>query len=299
MKTLRSLAFASVLALLAAVFFSGCSWLGKGKEVADAYSVTTTAKSGSFTGSYSITKLKAGTPTGKAESAVFSGAWDELDPNAPKSRFAVTAGKQTITGVAPGNGYMYSDFGSGFVDRTKLAKNKKPADTKTSNKISSALANAVVNFRDGQPIANSDGTQTPTIVADISRMKLCGPSLRQVIRAFNSSMKSSSADIDLRISRKATRAISRSCNKLLVTPPQLTFGISAGALTDFLADFDVRAGARRRIHFELHFAGLGVPQTGFDVPKSKSKAKPGGWVPLRRKMHNRLARVESGGSPLK
>jgi len=298
-KTLRSFAFASVLALLAAVFFAGCSWLGKGKEVADAYSVTTTAKSGSFAGGYTITKLKAGAPSGKVESASFSGAWDELDPNAPKFRYVTTAGKQTMTVVAPGNGYVYADLGSGFVDRTKLAKNKKPTDTKTSNKISSALANAVVNFRDGQPIANADGTQTPTIVADISRMKLCGPSLRQVIRAFNSSLKSSSADIDLRVSKKAMRAISRSCNKLLVSPPQLTFGIGAGAMTDFLADFDVRDSARRRIHFELHFAGLGAPQSGFVIPKSKSKAKSGGWVPLRRKMHARLAQVESGGSPLR
>lgn len=296
----RSLLSVFALVVFSAVVFAGCSWLGKGKEVADAYTATMNAKSASFTGSWSVTPVKKNGSLGKTEVESFSGAYDELDPSKPKFRFTTVAYGETTEIVAPGNGKVYVKLG-GDVTSAKLGKNKKPTTDGASNKFSSALANAVVNFRDGAPVTRADGTQAPTIVADISRNKLCGQSLRQMVRAFNAEGSSKNlSELKLHISKKETRGLSRACSKMLPSPPVLTFGIVAGQLTDFVADVELRIDRRFKSRFELHYAAIGQPQTDFVIPK-KSKSKPvdSSWAPLRRKMNAAVDRVEALGHELR
>lgn len=296
----RSLLTVFALVVFSAVVFAGCSWLGKGKEVADAYAATVNAKSASFTGSWSVTPVKKNGSLGKTEVESFSGAYDELDPSRPKFRFTTVAYGETTEIVAPGNGKVYVKL-DGDVISTKLGKNKKPTSDGASNKFSSALANAVVNFRDGAPVTRADGTQAPAIVADISRNKLCGQSLRQMVRAFNSEAGSKDlSELRLHISKKETRGMSRGCSKLLPSPPVLTFGIVAGQLTDFVADVELRIDRRFKSHFELHYAAIGQPQTDFVVPKkSKSKPSENPWAPLRRSMSRAIDRAAAAGHELR
>lgn len=288
----RSLAFVVLALLLALAAFvaSGCSLLGKGMEVADAYNATQNAKSGAYSGSYSSTRF---TKEGKAVASAtgtFEGAWDELNPKKPKFRLKTFGADDDAIYIAPGNGKLYVSDGR-WLDSITLGKNKKFTDQKSTDKVNNAFASSLVNFRDGEP-----NGQTRTIVADISRVQLCGPSLRQFVRVINNDSRMRRERIH--ISKKITRLLSQGCVHTLATPPMLSFGITGGLLTDFSLDFSVRESRtskeRVAVHFELHMTGIGQPQGGFRFENGENRPI---WAPQARRM--RAAAERAVGAPLR
>jgi hypothetical protein len=161
----------------------------------------------------------------------------------------------------------------GETDSVKIPKTVQPTGKQQAlgEKLSNALAAAFVNFRDAPPVARADGTQVQGIAADVSRNKLCGPSVRSVVRTANGSKLLGKSKRD-RIGGRDTRAFSHICSKTLVGNPLITFGLDAGFLTNIQLTAVGRAEHRSfTVAFSLEYAGLNQPQTGFDIPPSKSK----------------------------
>lgn len=270
-RTAALIALATSAVIFAAVF-SGCSWLGKGMEVSDAYKKANEAKTGAF-----YTEFSASAPETRRQEVLeefysMTGAWDNTDPAHPKSRVEVTVDEETFKFIEPGNGRLYFSF-EGETDYAKLDTKDRPRTKKTSNKFINAIARSVVNFRDAPAVTNGVGQPIPAIAADVSRVKLCGISLRQAVRSINSSSVVRE-EAGMRITKRETREVSNLCVKSFPTPPQLTFGIDNGLLTDYRLDGTVRDGRRKvEFHWKLQLTGLNQPQTGFIPPKASSKGK--------------------------
>lgn len=272
------------LLIVLATTLSGCSWLGKGKEVSDAYSNTENAASAAFTASVSVTESrKIGRPA-RTETETASGAYDYRDPARPRARSESTVDGKRFAVVQPGNGRIYFD-NNGEVASEKLPKDRKLVDSMTMSKVLNAFASAFVNFRDAPPLTSAVGAAVPAIAADIGRVKACGKSLRQALRALLDSSTNEKARI--RVTKKETRGLSRECNKALPTPPSVTFGIENGFLTNFVLDLDVRESAKTvAVRIQIQLSGIGQPQTEFDVPKSSKR----GRVATQQDLDDRAAR---------
>lgn len=262
---------AAVLSLIAVAAFSGCAWLGKGKEVSDAYANTENAKSAAFTASLSVTSPRELGKPAKTETDTVTGAVDNLDPAHPKSRYESYVDGERIYVVQPGNGRVYTQIGK-QVSSGMLPKDRKMVDSVSKNKVLTAFASAFVNFRDASPLVNGEGASVPAIAADVSRVKVCGPSMRQALRALLNSSTNKKARV--RVTKRETRGLSKACNKALPTPPLATFGILNGFMTDFVLDLEIEDSDEVfAVRFELHLSGLGQPQTGFNVPRASKKGK--------------------------
>lgn len=260
------------IAILSSAALTGCSWLGKGKEVADAYERTREAKSGAYFASLEITAPKRGKQSRIEEYYAASGAFDSTDADHPKSRGEVSINGDNTVYVEPGNGRIYitEDRKTEYI---KVAKDDRPEAQENGEGFLEAIARSVVNFHDARPITSRVGQPVPAIGADVSRTKLCGESLRAVARTINNSDLNDD-DVDFRVTNSDVKAGTRWCTKQLPTTPTLTFGIENGLLTDFLLDGSVRFGKRNvSIRAKLQFLGLNQPQTGFTPPKVSKKSK--------------------------
>jgi hypothetical protein len=253
-------------ALLASFAFSGCAWLGKGKDVADAYTNTRNAKSGSYSVDFSVDAPGNSRAEEISESFLITGAFDSNDPAHPMARAATTIDGKKYSFVEPGNGKEYVTY-EGETTSYKLPKQTRSEDTTTTNKLLDALAAAIVNFRDAPALTNGAGVSVPAIAADVSRSKLCGYSLRASARAINSS-KILGEDFPIHIRKSEVRSLGHACSHALASPPQLTFGIDNGSLTEFLLLVKLRDSGRIvTIDSGIHLLGLNQPQTGFVPPK--------------------------------
>lgn len=272
------------LAVVSLVIFSGCSWLGKGKDVADAFTATNNAKSASLTASFSVTTPRRLGRPAETETFTMTGAYDFLDPAHPKQRYDLRIDGERFYVVQPGNGKVYFEY-DGEVVATKLPKtqNTPPVDSGLGKKLRDALAASIVNFRDGAPLTAPSGAQVPTILADIKRSTLCGKSLRQSVRAMNASAERREAGMK-RVKKREAKRVSRECNRSLPRPVQLTFGIAAGYMTDFILDMPIRDGGRVfETKTELHLEAIGQPQGDFPIPKKKARTvRSGGFSALVR-----------------
>ncbi|MBJ7458571.1 MAG: hypothetical protein JHD02_05230 [Thermoleophilaceae bacterium] len=270
-RTAALVALATSAVIFAAVF-SGCSWLGKGMEVSDAYKKANEAKSGAFYTEFSASAPKTRRQEVLEEFYSMTGAWDNTDPAHPKSRMEVTVDGETFKYIEPGNGRVYFSY-DGETDYVKLGAKDRPRTKNTSNKFINAIARAVVNFRDAPAVTNGVGQPIPAIAADVSRVKLCGISLRQAVRSINNSSLVRN-EVGVRITRRETREAANLCVKSFPTSPQLTFGIDNGLLTDYRLQGTVRDGKRIvDVNWKLQLTGLNQPQTGFIPPKASSKGK--------------------------
>lgn len=273
----RSLARPAALLVIAAItifsatVLSGCSWLGKGMEVSDAYKKTNEAKSGAYFASLEVTAPKRGKQKKIEEYYAASGAFDATDADHPKSHGEITVDGDTVSFVEPGNGRFYFTE-DGETDYVKVPKNDRPEGKENGESILDAVARAVVNFRDAPPVTNRVGQPIPAIAADVSRVKLCGESLRAAARTINKSALNDD-ELGLRITKSDMREGTRWCSKQMPTSPMLTFGIENGLLTDFVLDGTVLVDKRTiTIQAKLQFVGLNQPQTGFVPPKVSKKS---------------------------
>jgi hypothetical protein len=268
----RLIALAAVT-ILSATAFAGCSWLGKGMEVSDAYKKTNEAKSGAYFASFEITAPKRGKQRRIEEFYTASGAFDVTDADHPRSHGEFTFDDETVSFVEPGNGRVYITEDR-KTDYIKLPKNDRPEGKKNGEDLLGAVARAVVNFRDAPPVTNRVGQPIPAIAADISRAKLCGESLRAAARTINRSALNKD-EVDFRITRSDMREGTRWCSKQMPAAPSLTFGIDNGLLTDFVLDGTVLIDRRKvTIQAKLQYLGLNQPQTGF-IPPKVTKKSPG------------------------
>lgn len=275
---MKSLA-ATALVISAAIVFAGCSWLGKGKEVADAYAATSKAKSLAFDASLVISAPRKGKQRAERYQLDSRGAIDQTDPAHPKSRVStVVDGTRTVV-VQPGNGKVYMRSGKDY-SIMKLPRKQAGlalVDQATSTTINDALSASVVNFRDALAVTDATGAPTPAISADVSRRQLCGLTLRISMRALSRGKILGEQLLDP-MSPRELRLLSRGCNKVLASPPLLTFGIANGYMTVLLAELRVRAQRRIvTIRAEFRFSGIDQPQTGFDPP-SRAGTKTVGLV---------------------
>jgi hypothetical protein len=263
---------AVALAVLAAGLLTGCAWLGKGKDVADAFANTKAAKTGAYSLTLNVTAPRKGRERPVNETVAVQGAYDNTDEANPKMRATLTEGSETFSLVAPGNGRVYFTI-DGETDSAKIPKTVKPTQKQQelSDKLSNALAAAFVNFRDAPPVVRSNGAQVQGIAADISRNKVCGPSVRSIVRTINGSKLLGGSKRD-RIRGRDTRAFSHICSKSIVGNPLITFGLDAGFLTNIQVAAKARAEHRTfSVAFSLEYSGLNQPQTGFDIPPSSDK----------------------------
>lgn len=268
----RALLAISAIAVFSALVFSGCAWLGKGMEVSDAYKKTNEAKTGAYFASIEVTAPRHGRDKKIDEYIAATGAFDITDADHPMSRGEITIDGDTSSYVEPGNGRLYLTE-DGKTDYVKLEKDDRPEGKDDSETLVDALARSVVNFRDAPPVTNAVGQPIPAIAADISRVKLCGESLRAAARAINKSAFNDD-DYELRITKADMREGTRWCSKQLPVAPALTFGLDNGYLTDFTLTGKAKDSGRH-ISFvlKLQYSGLNQPQTGFIPPKVSKKAK--------------------------
>jgi len=173
-RTAATLAALAAVALIA-LTLSGCAWLGKGKDVADAYANTKAAKTGAYSLTLSVKAPRRRQAKPVNETVTAQGAYDQTDPNNVKFRLTEGVANDSIAIVAPGNGRVYVTIG-GQTASEKIPKTVAPTAKQQalSGRFSDALAGAFVNFRDAPPVVRSDGTQIQGIAADISRNKVCG-----------------------------------------------------------------------------------------------------------------------------
>ena len=108
---------------------------------------------------------------------------------------------------------LYFSF-DGETDYAKLDTKDRPRTKKTSNKFLNAIARSVVNFRDAPAVTNGVGQPIPAIAADVSRVKLCGISLRQAVRSINSSSVVRE-EAGMRITKRETREVSHLCVEVI------------------------------------------------------------------------------------
>jgi hypothetical protein len=280
---------ALLLVVVAALGVSGCNWLGKGKEVADAYTALNAAKTGQFVIGIRTEAVDGFKAIEKSEGITITGAFDSTDPNKPKFRVSGTDGGETVQLVQPGDGKIYLTDG-GETTSAKLPKQaKKPlAVNPIGTKIADALARSVVNFHDVEPLVGPDGQAVPAIGAQIGRVKLCRDATRSIAKTFNARVFTGELRKE-KIRERDKKQLVRGCSKIFAAPPELTFGITAGALSDFNLNFIVRDGRERlRVIFTSHFSNLNEPQTGFDIPKTT----PSGGFGAPPKVRGLLNRVE-------
>jgi hypothetical protein len=272
-RTIALASTAAVMILFVSVL-SGCAWLGKGMEVSDAYKKANEAKSGAFITSFEVSEPKQGKLRAYSLQISASGAFDSTDAKHPKSRGEATADGDTVSWVEPGNGRFYFTDEDGLTDFVKIPAGDRPAGKQNGDSILDAVARAVVNFRDAPPVTNATGQPIPAIAADISRAKLCGVSLRAAARTINNSSLNDDTDFRLHISKRDQRAGTSWCSHQMPTPPQLTFGIDNGVLTDYALAGTVRDEKRvASITWKLQLFGLNQPQVGFVPPKLSAKSK--------------------------
>jgi hypothetical protein len=254
----------SVLIALAAVGLSGCTWTGKGKDVAQAMEKTAAYKSRAFAGSMDFKASGAGSKD--SFSMTFTGASDNSDPANPRMEMSMTMQGQSFTIAMPGDGNMYMAMPQGTfgvpvppADRSKTAID--------SAAIYAALGKAIGHFQDSQPMQNAAGKSVPTITAKVDRGKLCS----EVLPAFGELMSKASAGSGvggMSSLGAGGGGLAGFCKIMLVGDPQVWFGIDNGALTDVSLHADLAFPGAGPMAFtvQYHEYNQGQPQPSIKKP---------------------------------
>ncbi|MFY9488376.1 MAG: hypothetical protein WAP35_06755 [Solirubrobacterales bacterium] len=230
-KHLR-LALALSLFALSGLLLAGCTWTGKGKEVADAFEKTAAIKTATYSGSMKMQIVGApGTAAGDDTfDMTFTGAADSTNPAAPKASMTMEMMGERIEVAEPGDGNIYMASRAGAygapinpVDRAKSEK--------TFARILAALEPAIGNFRDGSPMTTNEGTMLKPIVADGNRGKICSG----VVPAFGDYMSAAGSGESGFDSLGGGLDIESFCKSFLTADPTLWFGIDDGGLLRMIA----------------------------------------------------------------
>jgi predicted small secreted protein len=258
---------AVVLFILAAIVLSGCTWTGKGKEVAQAMEKTATFKSRAFTGSMDF--KMSGADASKSMAITFTGASDNTDPANPKMTMTMDLQGSRMTIALPGDGNMYMVSSQGTVGApVPVAERGKTAIDSAA--IYAALGKAVGDFKQSQPMQNAADKPVPTIAAKVDRDKICN----DVLPAFGDLMSKASAGSGaaampgLGGGAGGLGGLGGICKIMLVDDPQVWFGIDNGALTDVALKANLAFPGAGPMQFSLdyHEYKQGEPQPSIKQP---------------------------------
>lgn len=256
---------ALLLVALAALGISGCTWTGKGKDVAQAIEKTATFKSRSFSGSLDV--KMSGADASKSMAITFTGASDNTDAANPQMTMTMVTASVPMTITLPGDGnmYMVSPQGTAGVPIPEVDRSKTAID---SAAIYAALGKAIGDFQTSQAMQNAAGKPVSTITAKVDREKLC----TKVLPAFGDVMSKASAGSGAAgipgMGAGMGAGMSGFCKMMLRSDPQVWFGIDNGALTDvsLSADLSFPGAGPMTVRVEYHEFNQGQPQPSIKKP---------------------------------
>lgn len=219
---------ALLLAAISLFLLSGCTWTGKGKDVADALQKTGEVKTAMYAGSFSIqAKGNAGSENMEI---IFNGAADDSNPAAPRMSMDMTIMGQRMSTVAPGDGNIYITTSAGTYGAPYNAT-QTGAQQNSFAGVMGSLESAIGNFREAAASTTDQGLTLKTIAADGNVGRICG----KVLPAFSAYSNASSAGSgSLKGLGKGT-SIEDMCRQLLKKDPTLWFGIDADGYLRMIA----------------------------------------------------------------
>lgn len=252
-----------MLALLAALLLAGCTWTGKGRDVAQALEKTAAYKTRAFSGSVGF---KVAGDDSKSFSMTFAGASDNSDPANPMFTMTMVAEGQSSGVSMPGDGNMYLVTPQGTYG-VPVPQAQRGSSALDSAAIYRALGKAIGHFAESQPMQNAQGKSVTTIAARVSRNKLCSA----VLPAFGKAMSKMSAaggGGSPLAGFSGGGSLEQVCKLMLAGDPQVWFGIDNGALTDVSLNANIAlfgAGAMA-VALQYHEYNQGQPQPAIKKP---------------------------------
>jgi hypothetical protein len=266
-----------VFVLLATGLLAGCGWQGEGKDVAAALQKSTEINTRQFNGSISVNipAMQLGQDGGGEPTQMtmkFSGKSDNSNPADPKGEFSMalsegSSQQMDFTIVSPGGdtAYLTTD---GKSYSFPITAEQRASQTVDPSKIYGALATAVGDFKQSQPMKDGQGASVPTTSAKIDREKLCGPVLEAFGDAFKKSMQldgglGGGGASGMTGSVDGGKMFQSMCKSMLKEDPKLWFGIRSGVLTDVAmeADIAVPFAGNVKVSVQYHETGQGEPVT--------------------------------------
>lgn len=214
---------AALLAVLSLFVLSGCTWTGKGKDVADALKKTAAVKTAVYSGSMQMqTNGDAGN---QGMEITFSGASDNSNRAAPRSSMDMTVAGTRMLIVMPGDGNIYVGSPAGMFGAPVDAAESQSAQN-NYGAVLTALEPAIGNFREGAANTTNEGLSLRTIAADGNVGKICDT----VVPAFSSYMDTASSNGGALKGLAGDKSLSDLCRTMLVKKPTLWFGIDNAGL---------------------------------------------------------------------
>lgn len=222
----------ALLVAFALFLLSGCTWTGKGKDVADALQKTAAVKTAIYSGS--ITMQTTGNAAGQSGAQnmeiTFNGASDDSDPAAPRMSMDMTVIGTRVSVVAPGDGNVYyTTRGGSYGAPMDLTESRSTQNGFAG--VMTSLESAIGNFREGAANSTNEGLTLRTIAADGDVGKICGT----VVPAFSSYLSAASAGGDELKGLTSGSSLEDVCNKMLVKAPTLWFGIDGDGMLRMIA----------------------------------------------------------------
>lgn len=231
-QTAASWVFAASLVAISLLLLSGCTWTGKGKDVADALQKTAAVKTAMYSGSISMqtTGNAASQSGGQNMEITFNGASDESNPAAPRMSMDMTVMGTRVSVVAPGDGNIYyTTRGGSYGAPMDMAESKSTQNSFAG--VMTSLESAIGNFREGAANSTNEGLTLRTIAADGDVGTICD----KVVPAFSSYLNAASAGGDQLKGLTAGSSLKDICQKMLVKAPTLWFGIDGDGMLRMIA----------------------------------------------------------------